>query len=540
MRNTFELCKSIFDEALFELWRIKDSKKHWPLDCRDNCGALFPWFDFDCRTYYNELMLLKFYQYKYILRIIKALLENYNVQFEWILDDSQLSKDNYDKNPICFVVCHNDRKIGYSLGTFSDYVTNKMCDHYNLNEIETIILYDKRICQDRFTNNTREMYLKDFFEMYFSEKEYFDFQQLCDDFSNKAREIIAFRTIYTLSPMNSYRIKDEISYTINQISLEKANIDDDEKSCIKERFIKDKRYEILLGKKDFAKSFITAEWLFHSLEGTSNYDYTSIVIGYFKSLEQLLRELMLLSKNRYTKEKTHYTMNLNNIKKKEYERKFSKQDILKNHGKYELIPLTDNREEFMDTSLANLCAFFIRFPDLFMLSNKAMDYLNKEFNSIRTKDRNKYIHKINLSNWEYVTNIRNDMLNLFCIVIGSYKFIENDYNHIRYINDDSFALLYEKIEYYARDNPYFKITINGKTKCVLFDIWSHFTELNGNSEDLKDEVRFVIVQDFGDEPPTYPDRYLKDKVVLSITRNSIPEAILWKDWVTREWTNIIK
>ena len=53
-------------------------------------------------------------------------------------------------------------------------------------------------------------------------------------------------------------------------------------------FYKEKRYLALCGKEDFAHSFITSEYLYQTLRGNNEFDYTAIVSGYLKSVEQLL------------------------------------------------------------------------------------------------------------------------------------------------------------------------------------------------------------------------------------------------------------
>ena len=45
----------------------------------------------------------------------------------------------------------------------------------------------------------------------------------------------------------------------------------------------------------FAKSFLTSEWLYHSLKGKPNFDYTSVISGYAKAVEQLLYTLITRS-----------------------------------------------------------------------------------------------------------------------------------------------------------------------------------------------------------------------------------------------------
>ena len=63
---------------------------------------------------------------------------------------------------------------------------------------------------------------------------------------------------------------------------------------IKNRFIAQGRYSLLLGNRDFAKSFLTSEWLFKKYFSLEEMDNTFIVAGYLKSIEQLLWDIIYL------------------------------------------------------------------------------------------------------------------------------------------------------------------------------------------------------------------------------------------------------
>lgn len=101
--------------------------------------------------------------------------------------------------------------------------------------------------------------------------------------------------------------------------VKKAEID-----AIRKQFIEDKMYLALLsnnkGKdalimRNFSESFMTAECLFDSLENAGKLDYTSVVLGYYKTMEQLLYDFILLHRG----EKRNITM-LNKYATKPYEK----------------------------------------------------------------------------------------------------------------------------------------------------------------------------------------------------------------------------
>lgn len=49
-----------------------------------------------------------------------------------------------------------------------------------------------------------------------------------------------------------------------------------------------------MGDEDFAKSFMTSEYLFELFKNKINIDYTWVICGYVKSVEQLLYKFMKL------------------------------------------------------------------------------------------------------------------------------------------------------------------------------------------------------------------------------------------------------
>ena len=64
---------------------------------------------------------------------------------------------------------------------------------------------------------------------------------------------------------------------------------------MRQQFIERKHFLLMLGNHDFAESFITAEWLRDSMKKAQAIDLTVIGIGYFKTVEQLLYEILDLS-----------------------------------------------------------------------------------------------------------------------------------------------------------------------------------------------------------------------------------------------------
>lgn len=94
------------------------------------------------------------------------------------------------------------------------------------------------------------------------------------------------------------RVKQEVGFTVNgelnskNLSYLKSTLKEifreNEEIKLLDFFFNNKIYSALCGDEDFAKSFLTAEHLYRQANANSTIDYSIILTGYLKSLEQLL------------------------------------------------------------------------------------------------------------------------------------------------------------------------------------------------------------------------------------------------------------
>ncbi len=77
-------------------------------------------------------------------------------------------------------------------------------------------------------------------------------------------------------------------------AIQNANrvLDGADYSVITENFVKKKLYFALVGKEEYAKCFVTSEYMFQIFNGGGGFEYTTIVCGYLKSIEQLAKKLL--------------------------------------------------------------------------------------------------------------------------------------------------------------------------------------------------------------------------------------------------------
>ena len=151
---------------------------------------------------------------------------------------------------------------------------------------------------------------------------------------------------------------------------------------------------MLLGNRDFAKSFLTSEWLFKKYFSLEEMDNTFIVAGYLKSIEQLLWDIIsLVGQGRPIR---GGTVGANSPS---------------NH---------------IDTTLGSLQGFLTDYDndDLFSTvfhtsKHFVMNYLGAQLSDWRSKYRNGFFHKHNLEDREKIDAIRDETFFLYLLILGT-------------------------------------------------------------------------------------------------------------------------
>lgn len=171
-------------------------------------------------------------------------------------------------------------------------------------------------------------------------------------------------------------------------------------SSITEVYSDEKLYKALIGRNDFAKSFLTSEYLYSQYNENDLFDYTAVVSGYLKSIEQLLATIVTGEVNKGYKIK-------NRGKKRE------------DGSKPKLIDLTTDNLKYADTTIGSL----IKFIDINNRTILTTDELyNKTIidclNCYRIECRNDSFHLHNNYDWDRVKVIRHNTILLYMMLLG--------------------------------------------------------------------------------------------------------------------------
>lgn len=195
------------------------------------------------------------------------------------------------------------------------------------------------------------------------------------------------------------RVKNDIFTEIHSIDDKFADLNNKNFENIRNLFLNQKRYKLLIGNGDFAKSLLTSEWLLKKYFSLPEMDNTFIVAGYLKSIEQLLWNIIyIVGQGRQMKG----------------------------------IVIKDDSAENIDTTLGTMQYFITNYTndDLFesifgTSTHFVMRYLRYQLSSWRTKYRNGYFHKKILEDKDVIDMLRDKTFFLYLLILGSISLDDN-------------------------------------------------------------------------------------------------------------------
>ncbi len=303
-----------------------------------------------------------------------------------------------------------------------------------LNELEN---YNKLV-QEKDPGFVKFISIDDFFIQHFGAEEYSIFEAAVNAFNIRNRDLIGYKTIFMpneievekfingrVKDLEKFDYKKEMITAIKQLNANRKlsfnttnillnNIDSLYEKCSNHYFM-DLRYLILTGEEDLSESFISSEWYYYSSFNTDILDKTAIAVGYLKSSEQLIYQLLRLHIN-----DANYNIQLGKkIKSNEIK------NNLKNTAGYpKSVPFLDIYEEYFDTTFGSLNTFVRHYQNngLFepefesewktFVVNYLFDYCKE--------DRNEHLHKDNIYSATEIGTIRNRTLLLYFCLLGSF------------------------------------------------------------------------------------------------------------------------
>lgn len=540
MKNTSLIYEEVLLKNCFN--KLKSLRDGWRYETNDKFGQSTI-IDIYSDDYFNFEIIMKYTEsaiFEVIPEIVMYLFEEYKVNINWIQifekdaklysigDDEEIFDyvDQGDEN-VCYAFSYENEQNEKILYIFKKFgIQNRFpksmikkimqenhltkCFHISFIEdgaYKEIINHNSN--SEDATKGTGLYSLKQIFDMFFDCDEYDIFKSYIEKLAEKVKDYYGFQIVRTLTQNNLYSYRKVIEATLLKIDLSKLDvknrISSDQKEILDKHFYNN--YRLLIGTSDFAQSFITAEWLYWSLQSACNVDLTSIAMGYFKAIEQFLYYFIAL----HTLEKDSVERKIYTGRRLEY----LTDNLLSDETKVKNINLKALTRFFGDFDNGR---YYVRNKDLLAsgISDETYHFILETLSDL-PRLRNGYFHKHNLRNWNEVENSRNCTLLVFYLILGGYNFSESNLKELGVVQTekDGFYQLCEYINHMSNKFPGFNIPIYYfKEECDKYDFY--FAEKDDYIEYSTTGV------------PKYSGVYFRraDKVKDKYTKSSIPDEIL--------------
>lgn len=560
------MCKDIYDQVIEKYIKTrKRFREVWLKSSFYPKNELFQYADDDFYFYRFAVSREEHEKISLLNEIIYGVLERYKIDFEAL--------DMRNDVPFEYLINTNDGRFGY---TFEDFRVgediNELLKKYNLDKAY-IIRTVKSIENKHIIRNNRnfieqglnvsEITLQTFFETYFSKEEYCVFETAIMDYITKSRNIMGYQSIKVLSTMNlsvrklfeekilnewdyehsKYQIIDQTNSKIQNIVYVGNYEFKDRWGKIQERYLGEDLFKVMLGKESFAESFITAEWLYYSLKGKENFDYTSIISGYLKSIEQLLYKLVMLNidnnciislkTDKDTKQKAITDGVIVYEMKWDKNKKSFVKTVAKNGWekwlKFPYIDFTSTQKEYMDSSIGTFEYFLRNNPNIYIDSDLAKVICDM-VSCFRTECRNSYFHTQNLHDETIVDKVRENAILLYFVLLGSVKTTLENKNNIGIEQEDKFDLICKEIRrlhHYSADFTF--MYADGTEKKMIYDSINNTPEFAEDGVEHYDSMIFYEVEKFLVEIHEKVDTPIRDERRRLLTRETLPKRIFCFD-----------
>lgn len=486
------------------------------------------------------------------VRILLKLFQKYAIETEqpvWGFSYSSFVRTDQKEAPYSFSIIDNGRRIGFRLADIERNGIDDIVARNGLDKLVVIFLERNQqsiqsLSEFAIENFQRLRYcvLQTIFRRYFDKKAYKTYKKLIQEYIREVKKIMAFTAVPFLSSAGYFDFKQKtaellkhydyqnIQFSISDhndkelqeyLYVEKYVLDAEELQLLNDNFFEKGRYAALIGKKDFAEGFLTSEWLYCILNGKEHFDYTSIISGYLKSIEQLLLSILLTasrSPGRYRGVAFKY--------KRRMKKKAA--PVYDEAKKIYIYELNESNAEYNDDSMAGLTMFLKENPSLF-LNPKLGEYTEDLLACYRIEDRNGYFHKDNLNKWDEVERIRRNTFLLYYLLLGNLSLPDAEWKRLTDDGREPFNIIGEKVEDFSRYSPYLYLDYGADGVVETFYNFKHkdTEEDKATGETIYHSLSFLNLPSFDTEMLELLDLNpaLVKKYEILVTRESYPEKI---------------
>ena len=418
--SLFKYVKSVIGRETISVYATQEEEQ-WDKEIDDLIGQSNLLFDISGEDFKRLKACESEYRYwveVYVLKIIENLLNRNGVPFE--------EKYHSDCNEQHSLIYELDGKrieayflndIEYKEANRTDYdkIANVLASKAgNVEKIEIYIFRDRINCatsawltncsDERNANGFVEVLpLHVFFDNLFGEGEYEIFSRYASAFRDKCNRIVSFKTVITPTNRTLVAFREKKSQMLKDLDYmaiankgQSGELSDQEFTKVRNSYISNKMFTVMVSSNDFADSFISAEWSYDVYSNAmGELELTGIIAGYLKSIEQLMYRIVSYHKNQGVKIKT-------------------------SEG---FMPYTSDNENIIDSTLWSLNNFLTSPQGKFALSAKIRGCIYKAVDLWRQYQRNGYFHKHNLYAADNkIAEVRELTLYLYFLILGGINF----------------------------------------------------------------------------------------------------------------------
>ncbi|GHT78023.1 hypothetical protein FACS1894104_0580 [Actinomycetota bacterium] len=237
--------------------------------------------------------------------------------------------------------------------------------------------------------------LRDFFEL-FGEEEFAKYLGYAERYNERVKSLLGYDTIIMPSTQAVNQFKTGKSMELSKYSYQSiipSDIYENQINILSHNYFERGLFRAMTGNSNFADSFVSAEWYYSIHKATGSLDQTAVVVGYLKSIEQLLHTIIHLSID-------------------------TGKTIKKKNTRGDYIPFTTEDENLVDTTLGSLIGFMKYHADIYEVNSFVKRHITATLDEYREMCRNGNLHKDNIYTDEEVENIRTQTIYLYFLLLG--------------------------------------------------------------------------------------------------------------------------
>ena len=501
-----------------------------------------------------------------------------NLICEWTNMNHQLTTSYVEviekKYALEFILVRNGEREGYRY-TNCYYNEDKYNKVFEVNKLDRLIVLDfSSEKQSSFLHplwvpknmdsKVMRLSIKDFFAIFFSEQIYSDYLSAVRGAVRESYKYVGIQTVRNLNTQYlPYFLESEIkkikdfpytskSYVVfNALNYTASNwygngiIPPEDITIIHSAFFDQKRYLALTGKESFAKSFITSEYLYLILKDNNQFDFTAIVSGYLKSIEQLLYRVLNIAVNDGHSEDVWIQS-----KKRRHSQRAKKtpdqfRDNPNDRNRTQVKVFVQNQDCF-DTTFAALVHMLKDYDNGWSISTTGRDVICALLLTYCDECRNEHFHKDNINTLGEVDIIRDNTFLLLYYILGGYDFSKAGQNEKQLLGiiDNNFDRVYREIMRFGTGN-YYLLQLNSNEKLlVALPAKQALPSYDEDGVITNPVLRFVKVSRpidsdwHKDNWTEIEEEYSEEKTVI-LTPSNLPKSIEYIDKMSGE-TTIIK